>query len=74
MAKVGIEPRCGFLADYLDVHKGIYAIFNGNLTSGRTTTVVPSFPGGASRPELSRDGKTLAYVTRVRDKEALVVK
>ena len=31
-------------------------------------------PGGASRPELSRDGKTLAYVTRVRDKEALVLK
>ena len=32
-----------------------------------------SFPGGASRPQLSRDGKTLAFVRRVRDKEALVL-
>jgi hypothetical protein len=35
---------------------------------------VDSNPGGASRPELSWDGKTLAYVTRVHDKEALVLK
>jgi hypothetical protein len=34
---------------------------------------VPAFPGGASRPELSRDGRTLAFVRRVRDKEALVL-
>ena len=56
------------------MHKGIYAIFSRNLTTGRTETLVDSSPGGASRPELSRDGKTLAYVTRVRDKEALVLK
>ncbi|OBZ75589.1 hypothetical protein A0H81_04847 [Grifola frondosa] len=57
-----------------DVHSGIYAIFSTNLTSKRTTTVVDAFPGGASRPELSRDGRTLAFVRRVRDKEALVLK
>ena len=57
-----------------DVHSGIYAIFSTNLTTGHTSTLVSSFPGGASRPELSRDGRTLAFVRRVRDKEALVLK
>ncbi|KAI0355021.1 hypothetical protein OH77DRAFT_1425075 [Trametes cingulata] len=57
-----------------DVHKGIYSIFSHNLTSKRTTTLVDAFPGGATRPELSRDGRTLAFVRRVRDKEALVLK
>ncbi|KAJ3550145.1 hypothetical protein NM688_g5104 [Phlebia brevispora] len=57
-----------------DVHTGIYAIFSTNLTTHKTTTLVSSFPGGASRPELSRDGRTLAFVRRVRDKEALVLK
>lgn len=57
-----------------DVHSGIYAIFETNLTSKRTTTLVSSSPGGATRPELSRDKKTLAFVRRVRDKEALVLK
>jgi hypothetical protein len=58
----------------LDVHKGIYAIFERNLTSGTTKTLVDASPGGASRPELSRDQRTLAFVRRVRDKEALVLK
>ena len=58
----------------LDVHKGIYAIFERNLTSGTTKTLVDAFSGGASRPELSRDQRTLAFVRRVRDKEALVLK
>ncbi|KAH9935808.1 hypothetical protein B0H21DRAFT_780838 [Amylocystis lapponica] len=57
-----------------DVHAGVYAIFSTNLTSSRTTTLVDAFPGGASRPELSRDRRTLAFVRRVRDKEALVLK
>ncbi|KAL1947302.1 hypothetical protein VTO73DRAFT_14263 [Trametes versicolor] len=57
-----------------DVHAGFNAIFSVNLTSKRTSTLVDSFPGGATRPELSRDGRTLAFVRRVRDKEALVLK
>ncbi|KAF8968323.1 hypothetical protein BDZ97DRAFT_1655335 [Flammula alnicola] len=57
-----------------DVYKGIYAIFQRNLTTGSTETLVDSFPGGASRPELSRNGRTLAFVRRVRDKQALVLK
>lgn len=57
-----------------DVHRGIYAIFQRNLTTGVEKTLVDAFPGGASRPILSRDGRTLAFVRRVRDKEALVFK
>ncbi|OAX41869.1 hypothetical protein K503DRAFT_734746 [Rhizopogon vinicolor AM-OR11-026] len=57
-----------------DVHKGTYSIFRRNLTTGVDETLVDAFPGGASRPTLSRDGRTLAFVRRVRDKEALVLK
>lgn len=57
-----------------DVHAGIYSIFYRNLTTGVTETLVDASPGGASRPELSRDQKTLAFVRRVRDKEVLVLK
>ncbi|KAJ7593461.1 hypothetical protein C8J56DRAFT_931144 [Mycena floridula] len=57
-----------------DTHKGIYAIFSYNLTTKRTDTLVDASPGGASRPELSRDGRTLAFVRRFRDYEALVLK
>jgi Tol biopolymer transport system component len=62
-----------YLLCIVDVHKGIYAIFATNTTTGETRTLVDADPGGASRPELSRDGRTLAFVRRVRDKEALVV-
>ncbi|KAI0792759.1 hypothetical protein C8Q75DRAFT_804475 [Abortiporus biennis] len=57
-----------------DVHSGIYSLFQTNLTSQRTSVLVSSFPGGATRPELSRDGRSLAFVRRVRDKEGLVLK
>ncbi|KZT18244.1 hypothetical protein NEOLEDRAFT_1125603 [Neolentinus lepideus HHB14362 ss-1] len=57
-----------------DVYQGIYAIFSRNLTTNATDMLVDSVPGGASRPELSRDGRTLAFVRRVRDKEAIVLK
>lgn len=60
--------------DGIDVHKGIYAIYSRNLTTGETERLVSARPGGASRPELSRDGRTLAYVTRARDKSVLVLK
>lgn len=63
-----------FINEVTDVHQGIYAIFQKNLITNGTETLVNSFPGGASRPELSRDRRTLAFVRRVRDKEALVLK
>ncbi|EJD52069.1 hypothetical protein AURDEDRAFT_158918 [Auricularia subglabra TFB-10046 SS5] len=56
-----------------NVHSGIYAIFPHNLTSGATKMLVSKSRGGASRPELSRDGRRLAFVRRVRDKEALIL-
>ncbi|KAJ4463331.1 hypothetical protein C8J55DRAFT_444178 [Lentinula edodes] len=56
-----------------DVHKGVFAIFSYNITSGKQETLVDAFPGGASRPELSRDGRSLAFVRHVRDQEALVI-
>ncbi|KIJ44168.1 hypothetical protein M422DRAFT_67773 [Sphaerobolus stellatus SS14] len=56
-----------------DIHSGLYGIFARNLTTGDTETLVSSFPGSASRPELSRDGSTLAFVRRIRDKEALAL-
>src|ERR1700761_2671422 len=65
-----MNDYCSFVSD---VHQGIYAIFSRNITSGRDTMLVENTPGGASRPEISRDGRTLAFVRRVRDKEALVV-
>ena len=70
------QCRCGRTAytDGSDVHKGTYSIFSTNLTTQRTTLLVDAFPGGATRPELSHHGRTLAFVRRVRDKEALVLK
>ena len=70
----GVYEACVDASTHTDVHAGIYAIFSTNLTTHRTTTLVGAFPGGASRPELSRDQRTLAFVRRVRDKEALVLK
>ncbi|KAJ3857343.1 hypothetical protein EV368DRAFT_77833 [Lentinula lateritia] len=57
-----------------DVHQGIYALFSFNLTTEKTETLVDASPGGASRPELSHDRRTLAFVRRVRDHEVLVLK
>ncbi|KAF5379918.1 hypothetical protein D9757_007232 [Collybiopsis confluens] len=57
-----------------DVHQGIYALFSFNVTTGKTETLVDATPGGASRPELSHDRRTLAFVRRVRDHEVLVLK
>ncbi|KAI6138939.1 hypothetical protein BKA82DRAFT_1000833 [Pisolithus tinctorius] len=53
-----------------DVHKGIYSIFSKNLTSGLAEVLVDAFPGGLLCP----DGRTLAFVRRVGDKEALALK
>ncbi|KZT11646.1 uncharacterized protein LAESUDRAFT_671849 [Laetiporus sulphureus 93-53] len=68
-----VKDNNGAFSYSKDVHSGVYAIFSTNITSKRTTTLVDAFPGGATRPELSRDGRTLAFVRRVRDKEALVL-
>jgi len=54
-----------------DVHKGTLGMFMRNLTAGVEETLVAA---GANRPELSRDGRSLAYVRRDRDHEVLLIK
>ncbi|KAJ7890504.1 hypothetical protein B0H14DRAFT_3081659 [Mycena olivaceomarginata] len=51
--------------------KAYTAIFSFNITTQSTETLVDASPGGASRPELSPDGRTLAFVRRDRDHELL---
>ncbi|SFM99579.1 amidohydrolase family protein [Dokdonella immobilis] len=53
-----------------DPHGLIYAIKRLDRRDGTTETVVAT-PGGAVRPEPSPDGRSLAFVKRVRDKTVL---
>ncbi|MBN8481235.1 MAG: PD40 domain-containing protein [Xanthomonadales bacterium] len=53
-------------------HDTIYAIKRLDRQTGETETVVDS-AGGAVRPQPSPDGKSLAFVKRVRDKSVLEV-
>ncbi len=53
-----------------DPYKGIYAIKRLNRETGNIETVTGD-AGGACRPQLSPDGKTLAFVKRVRLKSVL---
>ncbi|MGI9552715.1 MAG: amidohydrolase family protein [Aurantibacter sp.] len=55
-----------------DPNKQIYAIKRYEFETGKTITVTGG-PGGAARPEVSRDGKKLAFVKRVRTKTVLYV-
>lgn len=53
-----------------DPHGVIYAIKRFDRQTGRNENVVYS-PGGAVRPQVSPDGRSLAFVKRVRDKSVL---
>ena len=53
-------------------HDVIYAIKRLDRETGKTDTLVAT-PGGAVRPQPSPDGKSLAFVKRVRDKSVLHV-
>ena len=50
----------------------IYAIKQMDLTTGRITNLIAE-QGGAARPQISPDGKYMAYVKRVRLKSALYI-
>lgn len=54
-------------------HEGIYSIKRLDTTDGAVDTIV-SGPGGAVRPVPSPDGKSLAFVRRVRNATTLFVK
>lgn len=53
-----------------NVHDLVYAIRRLDLQTGEFTDLLTS-PGGAVRPQPSPDGRTLAFVKRVRDKTVL---
>ncbi|MFD2561404.1 amidohydrolase family protein [Aquimarina rubra] len=62
----------GFFQYNKDPNKQIYVIKRYNFETGKTTTVTGG-PGGAARPQVSRDGKKLAFVKRVRTKTVLYI-
>ena len=62
----------GFFQYNKDPNKQIYVIKRYNFETGKTETVTGG-PGGAARPEISRDGKKLAFVKRVRTKTVLFI-
>ncbi len=56
-----------------DPNSQIYVIKKYDLTTGETETITGG-PGGACRPQISRDGKMLAFVKRVREKTVLYIR
>lgn len=55
-----------------DPNSQIYVIKRYDFETGKTKTITGG-PGGAARPTLSPDGKTLAFVKRVREKTVLYI-
>ncbi|MDH7447163.1 amidohydrolase family protein [Aquimarina sp. 2201CG14-23] len=62
----------GFFQYNKDPNKQIYVIKRYNFETGKTTTITGG-PGGAARPQVSRDGKKLAFVKRVRTRTVLYI-
>ena len=62
----------GFFQYNKDPNKQIYAINRYDLESGKTERITGG-PGGAARPQISRDGKLLAFTKRVRTKTVLYI-
>lgn len=62
----------GFFQYNKDPNSQIYVINRYDLQEGKTETITGG-PGGAARPTLSRDGKKLAFIKRVRTKSVLFI-
>lgn len=62
----------GYFQYNKDPNKEIYVIKRFDRETGKIETVVNG-PGGAARPQISRNGKKLAFVRRVREKSVLFV-
>src|SRR5688572_1080101 len=56
-----------------DPNNQIFVIRRFDREKGKTETVTGG-PGGAARPQLSRDGKLLAFIKRVRTKSVLYIR
>jgi imidazolonepropionase-like amidohydrolase/Tol biopolymer transport system component len=63
----------GYFQYNKDPNDEIYVINRYDLKTGETEYVTGG-PGGACRPQISRDGKTLAFVKRVREKTVLYLR
>ena len=62
----------GYFQYNKDPNKQIYVIKRYEFETGETTTITGG-PGGAARPQVSRDGKLLAFIKRVRTKTVLYI-
>ncbi len=62
----------GFFQYNKNPNSQIYVIKRYDLTKGETE-IITGGPGGAVRPQVSRDGKKLAFVRRVREKTVLYI-
>ncbi|QKX06233.1 amidohydrolase family protein [Aquimarina sp. TRL1] len=62
----------GYFQYNKDPNKQIYVIKRYDFKTGKTITITGG-PGGAARPEVSPDGKKLAFTKRVRTKTVLYI-
>ncbi len=62
----------GYFQYNKDPNDQIYVIKRYEFATGKTETITGG-PGGAARPTVSRDGKKLAFVKRVRTKSVLFI-
>ncbi|MEW7278440.1 amidohydrolase family protein [Aquimarina sp. 2201CG1-2-11] len=62
----------GYFKYNKDPNKQIYVIKRYDFKTGKTSTITGG-PGGAARPQVSRDGKKMAFVKRVRTKTVLYI-
>jgi len=62
----------GYFQYNKDPNKQIYVIKRYEFATGKTESITGG-PGGASRPQVSKDGKLLAFVKRVRTKTVLYI-
>src|SRR5262249_59172822 len=55
-----------------NVHAGIWQIRQYDRVTGKVATLTDQ-AGGAGRPAVSPDGKSLSFIRRIRDKDVLIV-